>query len=220
VIHPSHSRRKIHRDRGCRGAIGTLICIQWPTRNTEQTFYGGFGAARNDRSYRSFAARKRAFRFVRVEQVREAGVREGCHDDRGCLNPRSTLRPRGVERGRQRQRREERERATRGMTMGALSLEICREHAGWSVHCFNASFRWKTYRPASPSWKNSTDTKLMQRRTTSVDSEYKSRHRVTITAPVSLSYSRRKCICTSWCNNIIQRYIRGWEKKNHCENRS
>lgn len=26
-----------------------------------------------------------------------------------------------------------------GVTMGALSLEICRDHAGWSVHCFNAS---------------------------------------------------------------------------------
>jgi len=86
---------KYRRDRGCRGAIGTLICIQWPTRSTEQTFYGGFGAARNDRSYRPFAARKRAFRFVRVEQVREAGVRHGYHDDRGRLNPRSTLRPRG-----------------------------------------------------------------------------------------------------------------------------
>lgn len=138
----------------------------------ERTFYGGFGAARNDRSYRPFAARKRAFRFVRVEQVREAGVRHGCHDDRGRLNPRSTLRPRrwgaggcgslgkrtgkgcpeGVE-----------------VTMGALSLEICREHAGWSVHCFNAGFRWKTYRLASPLRKNSVDTKLTRRRTTGVD---------------------------------------------------
>lgn len=63
-----------------------------------------------------------------------------------------------------------------GVTMGALSLEICREHAGWSVHCFNASFRWKTYRLASPSRKNSADAKLTRRRTTGVDSEYKSRH--------------------------------------------
>jgi len=59
--------------------------------------------------------------------------------------------------------------------MGALSLEICREHAGWSVHCFNASFRWKTYRLTSPSWKNSADMKVTRRRTTGVDGEYKSR---------------------------------------------
>lgn len=31
--------------------------------------------------------------------------------------------------------------------MGALSLEICREHAGWSVHCFNASFRLENVSP-------------------------------------------------------------------------
>lgn len=87
------------------------------------------------------------------------------------------------------ERRRERERAARWVTMGALSLEICREHAGWSVHCFNAGFRWKTYRLASPSRKNSADTKLTRRRTTGVDGEYKSRQRVAITVPASLSYS-------------------------------
>lgn len=70
---------------------------------------------RNDRSYRPFAARKRAFRFVRVEQVREAGVRHGCHGDRGRLNPRSTLRPQGwSEGGSERARGRERERAACG----------------------------------------------------------------------------------------------------------
>lgn len=191
MIHPSHSSRKIRRDRGCRGAIGTLICIQWPTRSTEQTFYGGFGAARNDRSYRPFAARKRAFRFVRVEQVREAGVRHGCHDDPGRLNPRSTLRPRRWNGGGSGSIGKSGKDSVRGkgVTMGALSLEICREHAGWSVHCFNASFRWKTYRLASPSRKNSAGAKLTRRRTTGVDGEYKSRHRVAITTPASSSYS-------------------------------
>lgn len=38
------------------------------------------------------------------------------------------------------------ERATRRLTMGTLSSEIWREHAGWSVHCFNVGFRRKTYR--------------------------------------------------------------------------
>lgn len=86
--------------------------------------------------------------------------------------------------------RGERERAARGgVTMGALSLEICREHAGWSVHCFNAGFRWKTYRLASPSRKNSADTKLTRRRTAGVDGEYKSRLRVAITISASSSYS-------------------------------
>lgn len=92
--------------------------------------------------------------------------------------------------GRMRERREENGKGLPGgVTMGALSLEICREHAGWSVHCFNAGFRWKTYRLASPLRKNSADTKLTRRRTTGVDGEYKSRHRVAITAPASVSYS-------------------------------
>lgn len=146
---------------------------------------------RNDRSYRPFAARKRAFRFVRVEQVREAGVRHGCHGDRGRLNPRSTLRPQGWSEGGSDSTGKSGKGllAGEGVTMGALSLEICREHAGWSVHCFNASFRWKTYRLASPSQKNSAGTKLTRRRTTGVDGEYKSRHRAAITASAHLSYS-------------------------------
>lgn len=144
---------------------------------------------RNDRSYRPFAARKRAFRFVRVEQVREAGVRHGCHGDWGRLNPRSTLRPQGWSEGGSGSVGKSGKGLPGGVTMGVLSLEICREHAGWSVHCFNASFRWKTYRPASPSRKNSADTKLTRRRTTGVDGEYKSRHRVAITTPAFLSYS-------------------------------
>lgn len=34
-----------------------------------------------------------------------------------------------------------------GVTMGALSLEICRDHAGWSVHCFNAGSVGKRITP-------------------------------------------------------------------------
>lgn len=63
-------------------------------------------------------------------------------------------------------------RAARGVTMGVLSLEICKEHAGWSVHCFNSGFRWKTYHLAALSRKKSAVAKLTRRRTIGVDDEY------------------------------------------------
>lgn len=126
-------------------------------RSAEQTFYGGFGAARkrslvsavcgcgNARSgscARNKSSRgRRSPSDVAMTTGPSKSAKHPSHPPRegdGERRVRGSVSAGGDGKGPP--GREEERGRDRGVTMGTLSLEICREHAGWSVHCFNARF--------------------------------------------------------------------------------